>query len=362
MQILTDSYDVKSFLGETPILTCTIRVTDQCNLKCVQCYSRGGEKCDTKVLSFDEMVGLLLELKKHNVMRLSITGGEPFMRTDMLDILERASQLGFEIYISTNGNLSIDFKRLANIKVKVMQISVDGTQELHDEIRGQKGSFSKAIDFIKNIKCEAPNTKIGVAFTLMKRNKDCMIELFEILRKLHIDIFSIIPVQRIGRAIDEYSLSPIEIQQRMGDMAEHWRKTGKDVELNTMVAPALVPKVLRMEGIYSNGYLCTFPYCIAVSADGRFSLCDGLLDNPEFTLGTVKDGLKAVIQNERIQSILQVSSCDLSGVCAKCIVRDFCVGGCRADAYNASKSLGGPDVMCQSYYTAGIFPREFMEN
>lgn len=362
MQVLTEHNDILNFLGQVPILSCTIRVTDKCNLKCVQCYSNANQKSEKNIISYEEIISLLKELKNNNVIRLSITGGEPFLRADMLDILEAASNMGFEIYISTNGTIdSIDFSRLANVNLKVLQISLDGLGNVHDEIRGQKGSYEKAMSFIAKSKMVNTKIQVGVAFTLMKQNMENMISLYNVLKETAIDIFSIIPVQRIGRSVAEYSLSPFQIKDQLECIARYYcQDSNKTFQLNLMVSPALVPKCLSGVSDYFQGYLCTYPYSLAVSAEGKYSLCDGMLDDPKSIIGNIQDNLKKVFECSFVNRILNICSNELVGICGKCSFNSFCAGGCRADAYWATGSNYKSDLMCQSYYDCGIFPDEYI--
>lgn len=331
-------------------------------MHCKQCYSCSEQNSKAYVLSYEEIATLLYDLKKNNVIRLSITGGEPFIREDIIDILELASNLGFEIYISTNGTFnSIDFKRLSKTKIKVLQISLDGVGEYHDRIRGLEGAYQKAIRYIQSFKKVRHDTQIGVAFTLMQENKNQMIELYEELKCIPIDILSIVPVQRIGRAGYDDILPPDELKKILDQIAEHWKKTGKEIKLNTMVSPALVPEVLQEEGTFPHGYLCTFPYSIAVAADGRCALCDGLLDDPRFLIGNIHEGIEKLCCNEMIDTVKNISVSEMHGVCQKCTFKQICAGGCRADSCLENNSFCASDIMCQAYYDAGIFPEKFLE-
>jgi len=82
-----------------------LEVTSRCNLKCRHCFvsasSLGEPPADE--LSIDQMLSLLDELKRQNVLCIVFTGGEPFVRSDFIRILEHATQLGFVIAVVSNG-------------------------------------------------------------------------------------------------------------------------------------------------------------------------------------------------------------------------------------------------------------------
>jgi len=361
LNYLSDHAEIVSFFGTTPILSCTIRITDRCNLNCIQCYSRSSMYSNSPILAMDQIKSIFSDLKKNEIMRLSITGGEPFTRPDMLDILELASEYGFEIYISTNGTFcDIDFSRFKNINLKIMQISLDGVGAMHDTIRGHDGAFDKSISFINQVKLANSSLSIGVAFTLMKENREHALKLYKYLGQTQTDIFSIIPVQRIGRAVDDYALDCFEQKETLEMLADHYLSSDKKVELNIMVNPALVPSTLQGMSKYKNGYLCTFPYSVAIGADGTLALCDGLLDNKECHLGNVRDGISCPFDSNKVFDILNISGSQIEGICSLCKLQSMCDGGCRADAYCASGKFVTSDIMCQQYFDNGIFPKELI--
>jgi radical SAM protein with 4Fe4S-binding SPASM domain len=82
----------------------------------------------------------------------NVTGGEPFLRQDILEVLKELKDKGFDTYLLTNGIL-IDRDRayaLAELGLKGVQISIEGPEDIHDSIRGA-GSFSSTIKGIRHL-------------------------------------------------------------------------------------------------------------------------------------------------------------------------------------------------------------------
>jgi radical SAM protein with 4Fe4S-binding SPASM domain len=82
----------------------------------------------------------------------TVTGGEPFLRSDFSAILDALNQKGFDTYILTNGTL-ISRERareLVDLGVRGVQISLEGPEQIHDSIRGA-GSFAASMNGIQNI-------------------------------------------------------------------------------------------------------------------------------------------------------------------------------------------------------------------
>ncbi len=138
-------------------------VTERCNLRCAHCYQEGysGEE-----LPFEDLLRVLDQYKellgqwrrKANGRRvrghITVTGGEPFVRSDFLDLLEifAANRKHFSFAILTNGTL-IDTtmaRRLRNLRPAFVQVSMEGTRTTHDQIRGE-GNFDKTVSALKHL-------------------------------------------------------------------------------------------------------------------------------------------------------------------------------------------------------------------
>lgn len=125
-------------------------ITNACNLKCPHCYMYSG-KAKEDELSSEEIKDLLTEYKNLNKgLSITISGGEPSVRKDFLDILKFAKELGLKINLLTNGI----YKDIGLIKEMVkyidsVQISIDGFSEIsNSKIRGEN-NFQKALDAAK---------------------------------------------------------------------------------------------------------------------------------------------------------------------------------------------------------------------
>lgn len=161
MKTLSTGNQIRNFLGIEPLQTITLRVTKACNLRCLHCYSISGEKLKHE-LSFEEIKNIIDQSKALGALRIFFTGGEPFMRADILKILKYADDNNFAIYISTNGTL-LNKKIARSLNslrhLRTLQISIDGLEKTHDIIRNKKGTFNKAISSAKLIKKEFKKDK-----------------------------------------------------------------------------------------------------------------------------------------------------------------------------------------------------------
>lgn len=121
----------------------------RCNLNCAGCYSRSYSAKDE--LNFSELDGILEEAKGMGIYFITISGGEPFIRKDLLDLYEKHNDLFFHVY--SNGSL-IDrgmaerLERPGNVAV---MISLEGWEEETDARRG-KGVFIKVMEAMDNLR------------------------------------------------------------------------------------------------------------------------------------------------------------------------------------------------------------------
>ena len=360
---LSSQDDILDFFGCTPILYATLRVTGMCNLYCKHCYANASKNFDiSNELSFDEYLNILNVLYSKGIRRLSISGGEPFCRKDIYDILQSASDLGFDIYLSTNGTNCISTDRLSKMHIKVLQVSLDGLQFTHDKVRGKEGAFLKAIDFLRDIHA-LNSTIVGVAFSLMKCNCYDAIELYKFIcnNKLA-DVFSVIPVQKLGRADKNDVLDVTDLKDILSNLADCYIDSDKSVDLNIMAPPAIVPQQLK-DTKYGKGYVCEFPYSIAINSNGDCALCDGLLNLEHFRNSNTRNNLdfcETLFNEGYTQNWLSTSPKVLNGVCSCCVFVDMCCGGCRVDSYLNTGEFYSSDPLCQRYFDAGIFPKDYI--
>ncbi len=164
-------------------------VTRTCNLQCIHCYSSSDAKKYSEELSTEEAKAMINQLAEFQVPVLLLSGGEPLIRPDILELAEYAIKKGMRVTFSTNGTL-IDkemARKIKSIGVGYVGVSFDGIREKHDTFRRSEGAFDKALEGIKNLIEVGQRT--GLRFTINKHNY------------LQVnDIFNFIEEQNIPRA------------------------------------------------------------------------------------------------------------------------------------------------------------------
>lgn len=147
-----------------------ISPTMRCNLNCYGCYA--GEYTKKDDLPFELLDRILTEAKEMGIYFLTISGGEPFFRKDLLDLYEKHNDMYFQIY--TNGTL-IDkelAKKLAELGNVLPCISVEGFEKETDLRRG-KGAFKKITQAMDNLR-EA-GCLFGFSATATRENNELIV-------------------------------------------------------------------------------------------------------------------------------------------------------------------------------------------
>jgi len=162
-------------------------MTRRCNLKCMHCYSASADMEYPDELTTDEGKTLIEDLAAFGAPVILFSGGEPLMRRDLLELAQYAADKGMRAVISTNGTLITKdiAAQLRKINLSYVGVSLDGLEKTHDRFRGAKGAFAKAMEGIRN--CREAGIKVGIRFTVNKRNLTDVPAMFDLLKQEKIE-------------------------------------------------------------------------------------------------------------------------------------------------------------------------------
>ncbi len=188
------------FGGYTKPYFGTYFITMRCNLRCLFCdvwkNKKYGSECE---MSLEQVESLFSKLKSLDVIRIS--GGEPFLRSDIADVVEIIDREvnPSVIHITSNGTITdrivntlkyLPFPRKVHIK-----ISIDAVGKEHDKIRGMNGVYEAAMRTIRELAILRREKKfhLGVNCTLAgKDGIDEYIKLQNIMNELEVPVYSVI--------------------------------------------------------------------------------------------------------------------------------------------------------------------------
>ncbi|MBN1823206.1 MAG: radical SAM protein [Endomicrobiales bacterium] len=147
-------------------LICTFELTRRCNLRCRHCYIDVPPDVRSE-LSTGEIKNSLKQLSRMGTLMLVFTGGEIFLRKDLLELCRYAKKLNFDLKLFTNGTQisKNDAEELSKISISGVEISLYGRENVHDGITGRKGAFEKSIRSVEMLKKHGINVTIKCPLT-----------------------------------------------------------------------------------------------------------------------------------------------------------------------------------------------------
>lgn len=162
-------------------------MTQRCNLKCVHCYAHAVEPSRHKdPISTDQAKAIIDDLAAFGAPVMLFSGGEPLVREDLVELAKYATSRGMRAVISTNGTLITKAKarELKGVGLSYVGISLDGAEEVHDRFRAVPGSYKMALKGVEN--CQAEGLKVGLRFTINKRNAAEIPHLFDLIEAMEV--------------------------------------------------------------------------------------------------------------------------------------------------------------------------------
>lgn len=331
---------IDRLIREHPLQIISWEATRRCNMNCVHCGSPSENVILDEELTAEEIVRafeqIATDFDMSRFRHINITGGEPFVRKDLLEILSRISRspLYRNIDIQTNGLILYDnpelFGQLDKYGVTGLGISIDGLEETHDSFRRMRGGFVKAFEAARfAVEKGYVTTVSAVAHA---KNVDEIPQLFELVKsEIQPRVFRVMTIDPIGRTDfdSEYLLSPEQVRSVIQFLrAEYQNSCGNYAD----------PTVTMVE-LGCGGWLgkelegtCRplIFHCIAginnlgILFDGKLASCSNI--PREFIEGDLrKDKIKTVWETRyhRYRNF----EWKKTGSCADCDQWDYCHGG-----------------------------------
>jgi len=328
-----------------------LHLTEQCNLRCKHCYQQGcrpDEMSLSEITSvIDEISDMLTDWKEtHHIdftSSFNVTGGEPFLRRDFFNVLEELKNKGFDTFILSNGTL-IDRDKadaLAKLAVKGVQVSIEGSENIHDAIRGP-GSFSSSIKGIRNL-LEA-GIPVTLNTTLSDMNASCFTDVIDLASSLGVQRVGFSRLVPTGRGGDMLStMLSREVLQDLYNTIFSFDAKGLQIVTGDPVASQLnEPAVNDGETPFPSGGCAAGISGLTILPDGTVTPCRRL----PVPIGNVKkDSLREIWATSDVLQWLRDKS-RYTGKCGECSKWSAC-RGCRAIAFAFSKSNGNARYLAE---------------
>jgi len=216
---LLEFIDTKEELKKShPLRYLLWEATIRCNLECIHCYRECGPFAPMQEeLKESQIKQVLLDIsKQYNPSNIffGITGGEPFLRRDIIDIGAYANSLGYQWGIVTNGlffnQTTID--ELKKYNISSLAISLDGLELENNSIRGKNSNFQKVIESIKLLIENGLKDIITIKFCANRLNIGSIEKFIAFIKDLGVKKLNISPIFYYGKGKNqELSLTPQEL-------------------------------------------------------------------------------------------------------------------------------------------------------
>lgn len=331
---------VETLIREHPLQIISWEATRRCNLHCVHCGSPSEEVDHSQELTTEEVVNAFFQIAEDFDMsqfrHINITGGEPFVRKDLVEVLRRISQCPYyrNIDIQTNGiTLAEEPHLLDELKkygVTGLGISIDGLEETHDAFRCMCGSFAKAFKAARL--AVEKGYVVTVSVVAHSKNVEEIPELYELVRReIRPRVFRIMTIDPLGRTEfdSEYLLSPEQLSEVIEFLRTEYQRSS-----HTYADPKVTMVELGCGGWLGReleGTLRPFIFhCIAginnlgILYDGKLASCSNIS----------RDFIEGDLRKERIKTVWETRyqryrnfEWKKVGVCADCEEWDYCHGG-----------------------------------
>lgn len=338
----------REWMKPSPLKTLFWNVTYACNYSCPLCFTDAGKPSPDE-LNTNEAYQAIEKIHAAGVHDLIISGGEPFLREDMVDILIKMADFGISARIASNGSLLNNeiLQRLKNETLtKSFQISLDCAEpEIYQKFHGKTAAaFDEIIGRLRQIHKLQFHTTISVR--LMPGTLAGIPGLLELAAKEDWSTVTIhIPVNT-NRVRDGFPqetdflslLSPVF--EAFCELPQHWLiETYIPWAQYHPVIDSLPPSLRVIHRGCRAGR-----DRLTINPTGNLSPCV-CLDVPEAHVGNIRhDDLVDVFQKSEICDILRHPVAH--GICTDCGNVMICGGGCRAAAFAMTQQLDADDMSC----------------
>lgn len=326
-------------------------VTRACALACRHCRAEAIPHHNPLELTYAEGCALMDRVRELNPLVFVLTGGDPFMRTDLADLVRYGTSIGLRVAGSPSGtglaNLE-NMQRCADAGMRRVAFSLDHWDESsHDAFRGVPGSYAWTMAGIEAARAAGMEIQIGTTVTI--HNHQQLAEIARKVEELGVSLWSVFFLVPTGRGLTADMLSPEEHEEVMHWLAAYSEKA--PFPIKTTEGPHY-RRVLLQRGVRD---LPT-----AGVNDGRgFVFISHIGDVypsgflPRSAGNVRSDDLVAIYRNSELFRTLR-DPAQLKGKCGACEFKKIC-GGSRSRAYAVHGDWLAEDPAC-AYVPKGYAP------
>jgi radical SAM protein with 4Fe4S-binding SPASM domain len=322
-----------------------IELTNECNLRCVHCYAASGKKRANELTTL-ELKNLISDLHDFGVPRIALSGGEPLLHPDFLDLLRLAKDQGFSVGINSNGSmLTSEIAKMLHIsQLDLFSISLHGIRkETHDSICGA-GSYDDALDGINT--ALRFNLPLTISCMISKQNYSEIPLIYRYAIALGVKEIVFLRFHAVGRGRGRHQLLHIDNQAHKRVVDELLRIASERNYLPfRLEAPFINADCSDDQESDTISCKAGIEIC-TVTSDGDVIGCNILRDR-FLVAGNIRTNDFGRIWSEsRSFSTLRDIRDNWEQVCPGCTMGHRCRAGCRAVAVTNGRDIFANDPYC----------------
>ena len=346
-----------------PLFIIPWRCTFACGSSCVHCTSAQKTAAPDE-MGTEDAKKIVDKVVDFGATFFGITGGQPFLRKDLFEVLDYATERGLSTSIITDGRLLDEeaFKRIVKNQTKI-SVSIDGAEKTNDAIRG-KGAYSAAFSAIERFSKEKLLNCLVYTFAnagkATNANEDDMRHVLDLAKKYDarwVVFHGMIPYSSDKDCL-KADLTPAQYEwacNKLYDLSPQYN--GKPC-INVYIP--FYARVAKQRGMpdfdnwYNNFFLgrCFFGKFMSVAENGEVIPCSY---NDTFRVGNIRDKSLGDIWNAMQSNELFCrvkDKANIKGKCGVCEYKELC-GGCRSAALFYTGDILGSDPRC-AYIPAAL--------
>lgn len=324
-------------------LTVFLELTEKCNLSCKHCLN---EPNSNAKISLAEWFSIIDQLYENGVFSVKITGGEPFIRSDIIQVLNYLDSKQISYIIYSNGTLINKYiNDLSELKyLSKLRISLDGPEKINDAIRG-KNTYKQVLETL--VCLQEKNIPFEINYTITRSNYHEIETLGEDLKRKGLDgKINLGFIKISGSAIHnltECFVDPNDLNECTAYLASY-------IKDQPQIKSFYLLKQTYLD-LFGKQFGCPAGKTNAViKNNGNMFACGLFSGNKDLVCGNIlNESLSKIWSGTKMDFIRNLKPFEKCTTCPK--FKNGCTGGCRGNALNFKNDIEGEDINCSVYLT-----------
>ena len=329
-----------------------LHVAHTCNLSCAYCFASQGKYHGERALMSFEVGRRALDFLVENSgtrrnLEVDFFGGEPLMNWQVVKDLvayarsiEKDAGKNFRFTLTTNGVLLDDeVTEFCNREMHNVVLSLDGRKEVNDRFRvdvAGNGSYERIVPNFQRFVAARGDKSYYMRGTYTHYNPDFTNDLFHMadlgFTELSMEPVVCAPGDPCALTEEDFPVLCEQYELLAKDMLRRWREGRPITFYHYMIDLKHGPCIYKRVSGCGSGteYMAVTPW-------GELFPCHQFVGDPKYSLGNIWDGVTNTSAQDEFRHCNAYSRPD----CKDCWARLYCSGGCAANSYHATGSIGG---------------------